>query len=114
MSVHMAELERVARIRRRVGLLVVLAVISGLGAWLAGPFGIVLLTDGDAAGWVLVVVGALLLAACVTAIVFAARVHRAVAPQSLPGKENPSFNEPVPSQDPRPGIAWAGSQLGSN
>lgn len=114
MSVHMAELERVAGIRRRVGTLVTLAVIAGVGAWLAGPFGVVLLVAGDDAGWLLVGAGTLLLAACVTAIVFAARIRRAIAQQSLPGKENPHFDEPVPSQDPRPGIAWAGSQLGSS
>jgi hypothetical protein len=113
MSVHMAELERVARIRRRVRLLVVLAVVTGVGAWLAGPFGIVLLIDREAVGWLLVGGGALLLAACVTTIVLAVRAGRAIAPQSFQGKGNPGFDEPVPSQDPRPGIAWAGSQLGS-
>jgi hypothetical protein len=114
MSVHMAELERVARIRRRVRLLVILAVITGVGAWLAAPFGIVLLVEGETVGWLLVGAGVLLLAACVTTIVLAVRAARAIAPQSFQGKANPGFDEPVPSQDPRPGVAWAGSQLGSH
>ena len=114
MSTYMAELERVAGIRRRVRLLVVLAVITGVGGWLTAPFGIVLLVEGDTAGWSLAAVGVLLLAGCVTAILFAVRVSRTIAPRSLPGKENPMFDEPVPSQDPRPGVAWAGSQLGSS
>ena len=113
MSVHLAELERVSRIRRRVGLLVTVAVLTGLGAWLAGPFGIVMLARGELSGWLLAGAGAVLLVGCVTAIVLAVRVRRGIAPESLPGKANPGFDEPVPSQDPRPGVAWAGSQLGS-
>ncbi len=113
MNIRMAEYERVARIRRRVGGLAVLAVLAGIGAWLTAPFGIVIVARGDASGWLLIAVGAVLAAACVVAVVAAVQTGRRVARQSLPGKANPGYGEPQPSQDPRPGTAWAGSMLGS-
>jgi len=92
-------------------LLVVLSCVTGLGTWLAAPFGIVLLTRGEPIGWVLLLVGAALLAATIAAIVAARRVH--LAPESAPGKANPRFDEPQPSPDPRGGYSTVGSQLGS-
>lgn len=107
------EFERVSRLRKRVRWLGVLAALSGIGVWLTAPFGIVLLVRGDASGWLLAGAGAVLAAGCVLAIVAAVRVRRLVAPQSLPGRANPGFDETAPSPDPRPGAAWSGSTLSS-
>jgi hypothetical protein len=112
MSVLMEELERARRRRTRVALLVTGAIVSGAGAWLAGPYGVVLIVVGEPVGWALVAVGVVLLAACVVAIVAAARA-RAV-PASLPGKANPQFDEPVPSKNPNGGYSMAGTQIGSH
>jgi hypothetical protein len=111
MSELMAGLRQDERRRGRVTLLVVLSSLTGVGTWLAAPFGIVLLTRGDAIGWLLVALGAVLLAATVVAIIAARRVHR--APSSASGKPNPRFDEPQPSADPRGGYSTVGSQLGS-
>ena len=111
MSVLMEELERARRRRARVGLLVAGAIVSGAAAWLAGPYGVVLIVVGQPIGWWLVAAGVVLLAVCVVAIVAAARA-RAV-PVSLPGKANPSFDEPVPSMKPDGGYSMSGSYLGS-
>ncbi|WP_226657867.1 hypothetical protein [Leifsonia sp. LS1] len=111
MSVLMEKLERARRRRTRVVLLVAGAIVSGVSAWLAGPYGVVLLTVGDPVGWALVAVGVVLVAACVVAIVAAARAW--VVPASLPGKANPSFDEPVPSMKPDGGYSMSGSYLGS-
>jgi hypothetical protein len=113
MTALMKQIEDQERRRRRVRGFVVLAVAAGIGVWLTVPYGIVLVASGAPLGWLLVVGGGVLLAGCVAAIVAAVRLHRAVAPQSLPGKANPSFDEPVPSQDPVPGYSWAGSFIGS-
>lgn len=111
MSALLAGLERDERRKRRVASLVVLSCVTGLGTWLAAPFGVVLLTRDEPIGWVLLLVGAVLLAATVVAIVAARRVYR--APESAPGKANPRFDEPQPSPDPRGGYSTVGSQLGS-
>ncbi|MGO4299799.1 hypothetical protein [Leifsonia sp. RAF41] len=111
MSALMAGLEQDERRRRRVALLVVVSCLTGVGTWLAVPFGVVLLTRDQPVGWALVAVGATLLAATVLAIVAARRVHR--APESASGKANSRFDEPQPSPDPRGGYSMVGSQLGS-
>jgi hypothetical protein len=111
MTQLMRELEQTERRRRRRILYVVLACLTGAGAWLT-PLGVVELTRGSAIGWALVAAGTLLLAAAVIAIVAAVRL-RAV-PQTLPGKANARFDEPRPSQDPRGGYSMGGSQLGSH
>ncbi len=111
MSAHMQEFDRINRRKARFRLSVVAAVLAGVAAWAVLPFGIVLLTRGEAAGWALVVAGAVLVAACVAAIVGAARLR--VAPQSLPGKANAAFDEPRPSGNPDGGYATAGMKLGS-
>ncbi|MFF1573545.1 hypothetical protein ACFVWR_12400 [Leifsonia sp. NPDC058292] len=110
--VGMSEFDRVRRIRAKVTTFVVLAVLAGAGAWLTAPFGIVLLTRGDAAGWLLATLGVVFVAVCITAIVVAVRTR--IAPQSLPGKANPSFDETEPSQNPNGGYSTAGMQLGSH
>ena len=112
MSVHMQELAAVRRRQGRFAALVVAAALSGIATWLALPFGIVLLTRGETFGLALVVAGVVLLAACVVAIVGAARVR--VVPQSLPGKANPAFGEPRPSANPDGGYSTAGMKLGSS
>ncbi len=111
MSEHMQELDRVNRRKARFRLLVVAAVIAGVAAWAVLPFGIVQLTRGEAAGWALVAAGVVLVAACAAAIVGAARFR--VAPQSLPGKANPVFDEPRPSKSPNGGYSTAAMQIGS-
>ena len=112
MSALMEGLQREERRRRRVALLVVLSCVAGLGVWLTAPFGIVLLSRGDAVGWLLVAAGAVLLALTVVGILGARRSHRAA--HSLPGKPNPRFDEPEPSPDPRGGYSMSGSYLGSH
>ena len=112
MSEHMQEFERVDRRRARVRLLTVAAVLAGIAAWAVLPFGIVLLTRGEATGGALVVAGVALVAACAAAMMGAVRSR--VAPQSLPGKANPAFDEPQPSQSPVGGYSTAGTQLGSH
>ncbi|MFJ3391866.1 hypothetical protein [Leifsonia aquatica] len=111
MSVLMQEFEQARRRRSRVGLLVAGAIVAGVGAWLAGPYGVVLVVAGEPIGWALAALGLVLLAACVVAIVAAAR-SRAV-PASLPGKANPQFDEPRPSENPKGGYSMSGSYLGS-
>lgn len=111
-SVLMRQLEQAQRRRSRVALLVVGAIVAGVGAWLAGPYGVVLVVAGQPLGWALAALGLVLLAACVVAIVAAAR-SRAV-PASLPGKANPAFDEPVPSKNPNGGYSMSGSYLGSH
>lgn len=111
MGALMEGLQREERRRRRVAALVVIACVTGAGVWLTAPFGVVLLTRGEALGWLLVAAGAVLLAATVIGAVGARRLHR--APQSLPGKANPRFDEPEPSPDPRGGYSMVGSYLGS-
>jgi NO-binding membrane sensor protein with MHYT domain len=111
MGTPLEELERDRRARARVAWLVVLAVVAGAGAWLTAPFGVVLLTRGEPLGWVLVASGALLLAGCAASIVAAVRLR--IAPQSRPGKANPAFDEPAPSQHPDGGYSTAGMKLGS-
>ncbi|MDN4615599.1 phage holin family protein [Leifsonia sp. F6_8S_P_1B] len=111
MSSLMAQYELTERRRRRVAGLVVLAIVAGLGAWLTVPYGIVLILAGQWPGWMLVAVGAIALLGCAAAIVAAIRMRRPVAPQSRPGKPNPGFDEPVPSQDPVPGYSWGGSSF---
>lgn len=112
MRAYLSEFDRVRRARVRVAWLVIAAIATGIGAWLTAPFGIVQLTRGDMTGWLLVGAGAVLLAACATAILLAIRAR--IAPQSLPGKANPLFGEPVPSKNPDGGYATAGLKLGSN
>ncbi|WP_348787202.1 hypothetical protein [Leifsonia sp. NPDC080035] len=114
MSAYMTEFDRVHRSRVRFAWLIVLAVVTGAGAWLTAPFGIVQLTRGEAAGWLLVAAGVLLLGLCVAAIIVAVRAHGRIAPQSLPGKANPAFDEPQPSKNPNGGFALVDSQLGSH
>lgn len=111
MSTLMDEFAAVQRRRRRVALLVVAAIVSGIGAWLTGPVGIVMISFGNAAGWALAAVGVVLLAAMVVAIVAAVRAR--VAPSSQPGKANLRFDDPLPSRNPNGGNAMIGSQLGS-
>lgn len=111
MTTNMQELEAVRRRRVRVRALAVAAVVAGIGAWAALPFGIVLLTRGEVGGWALVATGAVLLVACVLAIVGAVRSH--AAPQSRPGRADPAFDEPSPSENPNGGYSSAGMQLGS-
>lgn len=111
MSAHMQELERISRRKARVRLLVLGAIVAGIAAWAVLPFGIVQLTRGEVTGWALVVAGALLVAACVAAIVGAVRLH--VAPESLPGTANPVFDEPQPSKNPDGGFSTAGMKVGS-
>lgn len=108
----MEGLRREERRRRRVALFVVLSCVTGAGVWLTAPFGIVLLTRGDMAGWLLVAAGAALLALTILGILAARRSHRPA--QSLPGKPNPRFDEPEPSPDPRGGYSMSGSYLGSH
>jgi NO-binding membrane sensor protein with MHYT domain len=110
MSTLVEEFERVQRRRRRFGLLVGLAIVTGVGAWLTGPVGVVMLSSGNPVGWILVGVGAALLAAMIVAIVAAARIR--VVPQSLPGAANPHFDEPEPSPDPRGGFTSLPSAFG--
>ena len=112
MSALMEGLQREERRRRRVALLVVLSCVAGLGVWLTAPFGIVLLSRGDAVGWLLVAAGAVLLALTVVGLLAARRSHRPA--QSLPGQPNPRFDEPEPSPDPRGGYSMSGSYLGSH
>jgi len=112
MSALMEGLQREERRRRRVALFVVLSCVAGLGVWLTAPFGIVLLTRGEVAGWLLVAAGAVLLALTVVGILAARRTHQPV--HSLPGKPNPRFDEPEPSPDPRGGYSMSGSYLGSH
>lgn len=111
MSAHMQEFERVDRRRARARLLTVAAVLAGIAAWAMLPFGIVLLTRGEAWGWALVGAGVVLVAACAAAIMGAVRSR--VAPESLPGKANPAFDEPQPSKNPVGGYSTAGMQLGT-
>ncbi|MEY9854088.1 apolipoprotein N-acyltransferase [Leifsonia sp. EB41] len=111
MSVQLRDLEAVRRRQGRSAALVVAAVLTAIGTWLTLPFGVVLLTHGAVFGLALVVAGVVLLAACVVAIVGAARVR--VTPQSLPGKPNPAFGEPRPSANPDGGYSTAGMKLGS-
>ncbi|MGO4536050.1 hypothetical protein [Leifsonia sp. 2MCAF36] len=111
MSALMEGLQRDERRRRRVTLLVVLSCVTGLGTWLAAPFGVVLLTRGEPVGWALVALGVVLLAATVVGILAARRAHR--VPESASGRPNPRFDEPQPSPDPRGGYSMVGSQLGS-
>ncbi len=111
MSALMNEFERVQRRRRRVALLVALACVTGVGTWLTGPIGVVMVASGNATGWVLAAAAVVLLALTVVAIVAAVRLR--VAPESLPGAANPHFDEPEPSRDPRGGNSWIGSWMGS-
>ncbi len=112
MGALMEGLQREERRRQRVALLVVLSCVAGLGAWLTAPFGVVQLTRGDAAGWLLVAAGVVLLGVTLVGILAARRSHR--APQSVPGRPNARFDEPEPSQDPRGGFSMPGSYLGSH
>jgi NO-binding membrane sensor protein with MHYT domain len=111
MGEHMQEFDRISRRKARTRWLVVAAVIAGVGAWATLPFGIVLLTRSEAAGWAFVAAGLVLVTACATAIVGAVRSR--VAAHSLPGKANPQFDEPRPSANPNGGYSTAGMQLGS-
>ena len=111
MNALVEELDRMRSRRRRFAVRVFVAVLAGMGAWLTAPYGIVLVLDGEPAGWVLVAAGVLLLAVMVVCIVRAVRTRVQVA--SRPGKANPRFGEPEPSRDPRPGGAWIDSGLGS-
>jgi predicted tellurium resistance membrane protein TerC len=112
MSVLMQEFDRVQRDRARTRGLIVAAIVAGVGAWLTGPYGVLLIATGEPFGWALAVAGAVLLAGCVVAIVAAARSR--ATPASLPGKANPRFDEPEPSPDPRGGYSMSGSYLGSH
>jgi hypothetical protein len=112
MSAHMQEFDRVERRKIRVRWLIAAAVLAGVGAWAVLPFGFVLLARGEAAGWALVAAGVVLVGSCVAAIVGAVRSR--VAPQSLPGKANPDFDEPQPSKNPNGGYSTAGMQIGSH
>lgn len=112
MSALLVGLEQDERRRRRVALLWIVAFLTGAGTWLTAPFGIALVARGETAGWVLIAAGAVLLAATILAVVVARRMHR--APEVLPGKANPRFDEPVPSPDPRGGYSMGGSMLGSH
>ncbi|WP_158865839.1 hypothetical protein [Leifsonia sp. AG29] len=111
MSELMKEFERSQRRRRRVVWLVVLACLSGFGAWLTGPVGVITVLRGNPVGYSLVAPGVVLLAVSVFAIVSAMRLRE--APQTTPGRPNPHFDEPQPSQDPRGGNSWIGSWMGS-
>src|SRR3977135_3963162 len=98
MSALMNEFELVQRRRRRFGLLVALACVTGIGTWLTGPVGVVIVVSGNAMGWVLIAVGVVLLAAMVVAIVAAKRSR--IVPESQPGAANPRFDEVEPSSNP--------------
>ena len=111
MGALVEEFDRIRARRRRVGVLIALAVLAGVGAWLTGPYGIVLLLAGEATGWMLAVAGILLLAAAVTCVVLAVRWRVTVT--SSPGKADPHFDQPEASRDPRPGGAWIDSGIGS-
>ena len=108
----MSEFEAIQRRRRRVALLVVASVVSGVGAWLTGPIGVVMIGFGNAAGWALAALGLVLLAAMVASIVAAARSR--VVVESRPGKANPHFDEPVPSRNPNGGHGMIGSGIGGH
>lgn len=112
MGVLMEEYERSRRSRSRTRALVAAAIVSGLGAWLAGPYGVLLIVSGEPFGWALAAAGAVLLAGCVVAIVGAARSRALPAPVS--GRPDPRFDEPQPSPDPRGGFSMNGSTLGSH
>ncbi|WP_157480167.1 hypothetical protein [Leifsonia sp. Root227] len=108
----MSEFEAMRRRGRRVALLVVAAVVAGVGAWLTGPIGVVMIGLGSAAGWALAALGLVLLAAMVVAIIAAARSR--LAPESRPGKANARFDEPVPSRNPNGGHGMIGSGIGGH
>lgn len=112
-NIHLAEMERVSLVKRRVVGIAAVAGLTGIGAWLTAPYGIVLLTRGEVIGWALLVLGVALAVGCALAVVAAVRAGRAVAPPSLPGRANARFDEPEPSQDVRPTTSWAGSLFGS-
>jgi len=111
MSTLMVEYERMQRRRRRFALLVVLACIAGIGTWLAGPIGVVMIGMGNQFGWALLALAAVLLVAMIVAIVGAVRAR--VAPVSVGGKANPHFDEPQPSRNPVGGNGWVDSGIGS-
>jgi hypothetical protein len=111
MSTLMGEYEQVQRRRRRFALLVVLACVAGVGAWLSGPVGAVMIATGNQFGWALAGLGLVLLAGMVVAIVAAARGR--VVPSSAGGKANPHFDEPEPSRNPVGGNGWIDSGIGS-
>ncbi len=110
MSALMNQFEQLQRRRRRVGLLVAVALVAAAGMWLTGPFGIVLVVSGNPVGWVLIAAAVVLLAITVAAIVAAVRLR--VVPQSQPGAANPHFDEPKPSPDPRGGFTSLPSAFG--
>ena len=110
MSALMNEFELVQRRRRRFALLVLLACMTGIGAWLTGPIGVVLIVSGNSMGWVLIAVGVVLLAAMVVAIVAAKRSR--IVPESQPGAANPQFDKVDPSANPVGGNSWIGSGIG--
>ena len=111
MNAVVDEFERVRMRRRRVAVLVALAVLAGVGAWLTAPYGVVLTLAGEPMGWLLTAVGVVLLALGVVCVVLAVRGR--VAVESSRGKPNPRFDQPEASQDPRPGGAWIDSGIGS-
>jgi hypothetical protein len=111
MSTLMREYEQIQRRRRRFALLVVLACVAGVGAWLTGPLGAVMIAMGNQSGWALLALGLVLLAATVVAIVAASR-NRVVTSSAF-GKANPQFGEPEPSRNPVGGNGWIDSGIGS-
>lgn len=112
MSDLMNEFANEQKRRTRFALLVVGACVAGVGTWLLGPLGVVMIGMGNIAGWAVVVAAAVLLAAMIVAIVFAVRTR--VVRTSQPGKANPRFDEPEPSRNPNGGNAMIGSGIGGH
>ena len=110
MSSLMQEMDRQNRSRKYGRWLAVLAVLTGFGAFLTVPVGVIRAIQADGTGWLLLGAGLILLAGCVAAGVAAARFK--AGPESLPGKANPAFDEPRPSADPNGGYSTSGMQIG--
>jgi hypothetical protein len=103
--------ERGQRRRNGTRILVLAAIVTGVGVWLTVPFGIITLASGSAAGWWLIALGTALLAVTVLASVSAFRRRETVVAEH--GKANPRFHEPQPSQNPVGGYSMIDSGIGS-